>query len=149
VAATAAASPAAPAERSALGNPFLTVVLPTAVTLLLCNMDRICLSVAILPMAKEFGWAPSFQVSLHARMGTWPHGRRMANLIPCSRSSNHLTGGSPPSHVMQGVVQSAFLWGYMATQLLGGTLADRCDSKPFERKQITTRGVLPELCQAL
>jgi MFS family permease len=25
---------------------------------------------------------------------------------------------------MQGVIQSAFLWGYMATQLLGGTLAD-------------------------
>lgn len=66
-------------------SPFLTVVLPTALTLLLCNMDRICLSVAILPMSREFGWHPSFQ----------------------------------------GVVQSAFLWGYMATQLLGGTLADK------------------------
>lgn len=26
---------------------------------------------------------------------------------------------------LQGVVQSAFLWGYLATQLLGGTLADK------------------------
>lgn len=25
----------------------------------------------------------------------------------------------------QGVIQSAFLWGYMATQLLGGALADK------------------------
>ena len=48
-------------------------------------MDRICLSVAILPMAREFGWPAS----------------------------------------LQGVIQSAFLWGYMATQLLGGALADR------------------------
>ncbi|KAG1674590.1 hypothetical protein FOA52_001839 [Chlamydomonas sp. UWO 241] len=70
-------------------SPFLTVVLPTALALLLCNMDRICLSVAILPMSQEFGWHPSFQ----------------------------------------GVVQSAFLWGYMATQLLGGTLADKYGGK--------------------
>jgi len=27
-------------------------------------MDRICMSVAILPMAKEFGWPASVQVSL-------------------------------------------------------------------------------------
>ena len=27
--------------------------------------------------------------------------------------------------MLQGIVQSAFLYGYMATQLLGGTLADR------------------------
>lgn len=64
---------------------FATVVLPTALALLLCNMDRICLSVAIVPLAAELGW----------------------------------TEGT------QGIVQSAFLWGYLANQLLGGTLADK------------------------
>ncbi len=29
----------------------------------------------------------------------------------------------------QGVIQSAFIWGYMATQLLGGTLADKYGGK--------------------
>ncbi|GFH23432.1 MFS domain-containing protein [Haematococcus lacustris] len=76
-----------------LGMPakaLATVVLPTALALLLCNMDRICLSVAIIPMSAEFGWAESYQ----------------------------------------GVIQSAFLWGYMATQLLGGALADKYGSIP-------------------
>lgn len=61
------------------------VILPTALVLLLCNMDRICMSVAILPIAKEMAWAPS----------------------------------------VQGLVQSAFLWGYTITQIAGGTFADR------------------------
>lgn len=52
---------------------------------MLCNVDRICLSVAIIPIAAEFGWSPT----------------------------------------TQGLIQSAFLWGYTATQLVGGTLADR------------------------
>jgi len=26
---------------------------------------------------------------------------------------------------MQGLVQSGFLWGYMATQMIGGSLADK------------------------
>ncbi|KAK9845874.1 hypothetical protein WJX81_004733 [Elliptochloris bilobata] len=52
-------------------------------------MDRICLSVAIVPIAQEFGWSAG----------------------------------------LQGIVQSAFLYGYMATQLLGGTLADRFGGK--------------------
>ena len=30
---------------------------------------------------------------------------------------------------MQGIIQSAFLYGYMGTQLLGGTLADRVGGK--------------------
>lgn len=68
---------------------FWRIVIPTAVCLLLCNMDRICMSVAVLPMSKELGWSPS----------------------------------------IQGQVQAAFLWGYMATQLLGGTLADRYGGK--------------------
>lgn len=52
-------------------------------------MDRICMSVAILPMAKVFGWSPS----------------------------------------VQGIVQVAFLCGYMVTQLLGGALADKLGGK--------------------
>jgi MFS family permease len=31
--------------------------------------------------------------------------------------------------ILQGVIQSAFLWGYMATQLLGGSLADSLGGK--------------------
>ena len=41
---------------------FAKVIVPTAFALLLCNMDRIVMSVAILPIAKEFNWAPSMQV---------------------------------------------------------------------------------------
>lgn len=70
-------------------NPFLSVVFPTALTLMLCNMDRIFMAVAVIPMAKEFGW---------------PLG-------------------------LQGIIQGAFLWGYMATQFLGGYLADRYGGK--------------------
>lgn len=76
---------------------LLRVVLPTALALLVCNMDRICLSVAVLPMSRELGWQPSFQ----------------------------------------GVVQSAFLWGYAATQLLGGYLADR-----YGGRRVMAAGVL-------
>ncbi|GAX82958.1 hypothetical protein CEUSTIGMA_g10385.t1 [Chlamydomonas eustigma] len=70
-------------------NAFKSVVLPTAVTLMLCNMDRICMSVAIMPIAAEFAWPAS----------------------------------------MQGIIQSAFLWGYTATQFLGGYLADKFGGK--------------------
>eukprot|EP01025_Chloroclados_australasicus_P039277 TRINITY_DN4059_c0_g2_i1.p1 TRINITY_DN4059_c0_g2~~TRINITY_DN4059_c0_g2_i1.p1 ORF type:complete len:491 (+),score=64.78 TRINITY_DN4059_c0_g2_i1:26-1474(+) len=65
------------------------VVFPTALSLLLCNMDRICLSVAILPMSQQFQWTES----------------------------------------VQGLIQSAFLWGYLATQMIGGVLADKYGGK--------------------
>ena len=87
-----AAASAAATEAAAAGEParsFWPVVFPTGCTLLLCNMDRICMSVAILPMAKVFGWSPS----------------------------------------VQGIVQVAFLCGYMVTQLLGGALADKLGGK--------------------
>lgn len=84
---SAAQAPAVP-DRSD-GKHFWRVVLPTGLTMLLCNMDRICMSIAIMPMAEQFGWSPS----------------------------------------VQGHVQAAFLWGYMMTQLVGGTLADRFGGK--------------------
>lgn len=61
------------------------IAAPLALALAVCNMDRICLSVAMVPLAAELQWAPA----------------------------------------RQGLVQSAFLWGYMATQLLGGWAADK------------------------
>jgi len=50
---------------------FVRVVFPTALALLLCNMDRIVMSVAILPMSAEFGWAPGMQV--HGAHGDLQH----------------------------------------------------------------------------
>ena len=84
-AAAAAAASQAGDDGTQQQQAFLRVVLPTALALMLCNMDRICLSVAMVPIAAELGWG---------------------------------TG-------VQGLVQSAFLYGYLATQLLGGTLADK------------------------
>ena len=40
---------------------FWSVIAPTALALLLCNMDRIVMSIAILPISQAFGWAPSMQ----------------------------------------------------------------------------------------
>jgi hypothetical protein len=57
-----AAGSAAQPDASSDGSWFTKVVLPTALVLLVCNMDRICLSVAILPMAQEYGWPASVQV---------------------------------------------------------------------------------------
>ncbi len=50
-------------QRLPAGRTLLTVIATTALTLLLCNLDRICLSVAIVPIAREFGWAPGLQAS--------------------------------------------------------------------------------------
>lgn len=48
---------------------------------IICNMDKVNMSVAIIPMAQDFGWTPS----------------------------------------VAGIVQSAFFWGYMLSQLPGGS----------------------------
>ena len=45
------------------GDTMRTVVLPTAVVLMLCNMDRICMSVAMPTIAREMSWAPGIQVA--------------------------------------------------------------------------------------
>ncbi len=55
----------------------------------ICYVDRVNISVAIIPMAEELGWSLS----------------------------------------TQGVVLSAFFYGYLATQVLGGWLADRYGGK--------------------
>eukprot|EP00892_Ulva_mutabilis_P007198 jgi/Ulvmu1/4850/UM020_0136.1 len=78
-----------PSTNSNSGPYFWRVVLPTALVMLVCNMDRICMSVAVLPMSKLFEWSPS----------------------------------------VQGLVGASFLWGYMATQLVGGRLADKYGGK--------------------
>lgn len=41
---------------------FWRIVAPTALVMLVCNMDRICMSVAVLPMSNVFEWSPSVQV---------------------------------------------------------------------------------------
>jgi hypothetical protein len=66
VAAAASAAGAGAQPDSSDGSWFTKVVLPTALVLLVCNMDRICLSVAILPMAQEYGWPATVQVRAHA-----------------------------------------------------------------------------------
>ena len=80
-----------------LPSTYLRTVVPSALAMMLGNVDRICLSVAILPLAAEMGWAEG----------------------------------------AQGIVQSAFLWGYVSTQLIGGTLADR-----FGGKRVMAAGML-------
>ena len=87
-------SSAADASTSSLsddrdGPSIFSIALPTACCLPLCNICRICMSIAVLKAAAEFGW----------------------------------------SDTMSGLIQSAFLWGYMATQLLGGILADSLGGK--------------------
>lgn len=60
------------------------VVLLCFTSFVICNCDRINISVAILPMAQYYGW----------------------------------------SQTTVGIIQSAFFWGYVLTQIPGGYLAD-------------------------
>jgi MFS family permease len=74
-----------------------TLVLLSFAAVFICYMDRVNISVAIIPMAAELGWDPA----------------------------------------TQGTVLSAFFVGYLATQVLGGRLADR-----FGGKVVLAVGVL-------
>lgn len=65
------------------------VVLLCFISFVICNCDRINISVAILPMAKYYGW----------------------------------------SQTTVGIIQSAFFWGYVLTQIPGGYLADKYGGK--------------------
>eukprot|EP00171_Calliarthron_tuberculosum_P017554 IDg17554t1 len=75
----------------------IRVVFLCFVSMILCNCDRINVSVAILPMADHYGW----------------------------------------SQTTVGIVQSAFFWGYVLTQVPGGYVADR-----FGGKQVLAVGVV-------
>ena len=57
-----------------------------------------------------------------------------------------------PLHV-QGLVQSGFLWGYMATQMIGGSLADKYGGKPYHLNALHAlllliQSTVPALCRA-
>lgn len=73
------------------------VVLLCFVSFVICNCDRINISVAILPMAQYYGW----------------------------------------SQTTVGIIQSAFFWGYVLTQIPGGYLADL-----YGGKQVLAAGVI-------
>ena len=45
-----------------VGHSFAKLTIPLALTLALCNMDRIVLSVAMLAIAKEYGFTMTQQV---------------------------------------------------------------------------------------
>ncbi len=66
-----------------------TLVLLSFAAVFICYMDRVNISVAIIPMSRELGWDPK----------------------------------------TQGLVLSAFFVGYLATQVIGGRLADRFGGK--------------------
>jgi len=90
----AAAAAAAAAAEGRPGDGRLAervkVVALLFFSFVICNVDRVAISVAILPMAGVYGWSPS----------------------------------------TVGVIQSAFFWGYVMTQILGGWAADRYGGKP-------------------
>lgn len=73
------------------------VVILCFVSFIICNCDRINISVAILPMAKYYGW----------------------------------------TQTTVGIIQSAFFWGYVLTQIPGGYIADR-----FGGKHVLALGVV-------
>ena len=49
------------ANASVASDAGYIVLPPLAAALCLCNADRICLAVAIVPMAAELGWKPATQ----------------------------------------------------------------------------------------
>ncbi len=87
---------AAPTWREYWPRRFTLVGLCFAGTFV-CYIDRVNISVAIIPMASEFGW----------------------------------------DRTLQGVILSSFFYGYLATQIAGGWLADR-----YGGKRVLGAGVL-------
>jgi hypothetical protein len=85
-----------------------------ALALALCNMCRVCMSVAVLPIAAELGWQPAVQA-------------RVLRRNTCAFCAAPALSLRP--RCVQGLVQSSFLWGYTASQIQGGVLADRLGGK--------------------
>jgi MFS transporter, ACS family, solute carrier family 17 (sodium-dependent inorganic phosphate cotransporter), other len=75
------AAPSWPRRYTVIGLFFLSTVI--------CYLDRVNVSVAIIPMARQLGYSPA----------------------------------------TQGLILSAFFWGYIVSQLLGGWMADRVGAK--------------------
>jgi len=137
----AAVPPASP-DTLPGASSFTRVVAPSALALALCNIDRICLAVAIVPLAAQFGWGPAVQVresgagvAVEGMGRVGGRGRRGARRAARGREREthalcpilNLASLSIPfsrSFPHQGLIQSAFLWGYTATQFAGGRLAD-------------------------
>ncbi|MCS6926455.1 MAG: ACS family MFS transporter [Candidatus Binatia bacterium] len=87
-----ASAPPTPAPGVSLRHYWprrLILVVLCFVSTFICYIDRVNISVAIIPMAEEFGW----------------------------------------DQTTRGVVLSSFFYGYLATQVLGGWLADRFGGK--------------------
>jgi ACS family sodium-dependent inorganic phosphate cotransporter len=86
--AESALSNSAPAPQSRWPQRY-TVVALFGLATVLCYVDRVSISVAIIPLARDLGY----------------------------------------DSARQGIVLSAFFWGYLLTQLLGGVVADRIGGK--------------------
>src|SRR5690242_4848204 len=88
---SAVAQHAAPGGRFAPGGwpRRYTVVGLFFLSTFICYLDRVNVSVAIIPMARELGYSPA----------------------------------------RQGLILSAFFWGYIVSQLAGGWVADRFGGK--------------------
>jgi hypothetical protein len=101
--------------------------MPTALALMLCNMDRICMSVAIVPIAREFGWAEGIQVC-NLKRGLWnaSYGTRIESWCAllrgwCSRPS---CGGTWPRRSSAGRwLTSTEVWQPLRQTLAWGFLS--------------------------
>ena len=60
----AAEAPAVPAKALGWARRY-TIVALVFVAFMLCNMDRVNMSIAILPMRDQFGWSPQTLSLIH------------------------------------------------------------------------------------
>jgi hypothetical protein len=84
---------------------FTRLTIPLAFSLALCNMDRIVLSIAMLPIAKEYGLSLAQQVRCFQDPTLFRNTVAMHLHLHCSQDYFYVA--------MQGIISSAFLWGYI------------------------------------